>query len=469
MAKTHLFPMSGIWHPQHNPDIKFRGSLERPDLGQTILYINCLSEEEYQSFKETKVIHGMNSSGQKVTLLECFTFSPSQVARSDSPGRYVDKETKFFWNIRIFANYTLIGAHVLDAETSYFKSVRLKSPTINDWGHILYSEYKKNSKNDDPWSTIYQSGFCSDEFTIAIKHLRTESYGLFNEQKRTDLQIVLSKTNNSKISLRQSITIGYPLLRLLTFLCNQDPSCTMFELSYGEHETAQLYLNDSFSTDSDSPHMGDVLSIYDLEEYLPTILSTWYDNHSSYIRMSRLFRQTLADSHWHDEELISAYVRILEMMLDKEKYSLDEKDDQRVKDAKKILKTIDDNEVRDSYLRQLGNGRYKGNTEKFTAYFEKIFQSHDYYDEMLTSLKRSIKIRNNATHLNDFQPATHREHILNDLSIELLQTLIKLRLLEKLGIPEDKCQDLLENHMHFYGCKREFKHLGMLLAELDKT
>jgi hypothetical protein len=117
---TPLFPMSGIWHPQQNPGIKIRGSLERPDLGQTILSINCLSEEEYQSFKGTKVIHGMSSSGQKVTLLECFTFSPSKAARSDSPGRHIDKDTKFFWNIRVFVNYTLIGAHILDSKTNYF-------------------------------------------------------------------------------------------------------------------------------------------------------------------------------------------------------------------------------------------------------------------------------------------------------------------------------------------------------------
>jgi len=333
---------------------------------------------------------------------------------------------------------------------------------------MLYSKHKKNSENDDPWSTIYQSGFCNDELTIAINSLRTEAHGLFTEQNETDLQIELAKADESELSVRQAITISYPLLRLLTFLCNQDSNCVMFELSYGEHDVAQLYLNDNFTTNRTPPHMGDYLSISDLHKHLSSILTTWYENHNNYIRMSRLFRQTLADIPWHEEELISAYVRILEMMLDRGEYTLSKEDGQKIKDARDMLKTIDDEDVKRSCLSALGFSKYKGNTEKFSTFLKQKLENHPYHDQLLESLKRAIKIRNAETHLRDFEPTIHREHLLNDLSIELLQALIKLRLLEKLGIPEKECKSLFENHMHFHMHRHNFKHLGKMLVELDQ-
>jgi predicted CoA-binding protein len=66
------FTMYGIWYSPYKPGVRIRGVLERKDFDKTLLNIYCLSEYEYESFKNAKVIQGINSIGQNITLLDCF-------------------------------------------------------------------------------------------------------------------------------------------------------------------------------------------------------------------------------------------------------------------------------------------------------------------------------------------------------------------------------------------------------------
>ena len=459
--------MYGIWYSPYKPGVRIRGVLERKDFDKTLLNIYCLSEYEYESFKNAKVIQGINSIGQNITLLDCFVARGEKHSIRTTPNMQLSKKTKFIFNTSIFVNFTLVGLLVPDASTKLFQSISFESKAINNWCYIHYYKYKGKLEKNEPIAQIYKENFLNDELEIAVIAIQSESFGLYNEQKNVNCKITISKKDKELISIQQAIDIGFPFLMLLPLLCDQDHGCVSVDLNYANHGYTTLYFNDSFFTQEFYSHVGDLLSLDDLNMYLPSMLTSWYKNYSKYIRMSNLFRHTLSNNPIHINNKISDYVRILEMMLKRDKYILSNCDKKVAYNILKLLDNISNEKIKAKCKEILSKGLDIGNSQCFISYLESKFYNNIYFDQLEESLKLSIKIRNSTTHLNEHHLITHRERILQDLSIELLHALIKIKLLEKLGVPDTVCMNFFENDMHFHENKCNFEYIGKMLIESE--
>ena len=463
---SQTFPMSGIWFSLENPDLKLRGFVEHTAPDRTVLKLCCLSEREFRLIKASKTIQGFNENGEQVTLLDCFISHTQKTSINDHSEETISENTHFFWSVEVFVNYTLVGVHVQDVHDEVFQSVQFKSQTINRWLHVLYYHHQR-SHPKTLVDTFYQTEI-ADGLSFKAFSMVGQTRGALSKGEDTTLSINLSKTSDELLSIEQAFKIGFPLLHFIPFLCNQDHCCNVIELEFDKYKHAHLFIHSSLVPRSEIPHVGDMIGINDIGDQFPKILSNWYKNYSKLRRTCKLYRNTLSESCRHDDELIAAYARILEALLDRQKHSPKADDAKAIAEAKKCLQSIDNTQIRESFLNSIGRAKDKGNKEYFTSYLKTKLGSHPYYQQLLESIRLAVDIRNDETHLNTFQPTTHRNFLLKDLALELLQALIKTKLLEMLGVTENDTTSMFSSHMHFHMHKHNFKYLGKMLVELDQ-
>jgi hypothetical protein len=459
------FPMSGIWLTPSNPDKKIRGTVEFYKSDKIILKLCCLSEDDFHLFKDTSTIQGVNVNGKKITLLDCFVSRTQKKAVSGNNKEEINEKTQFVWNIEIFVNYILVGAYVSDSQDELFKSVELQSPVINNWLCRYYNHHKKRVLGDDPCGLFYQASFCNNGLTLSASALEEGEVGFLSESKEIYFRVRIARKSGGQISIKGAFEIGFPFLGLIPLLCDCHHACQMFELECEEGH-AQLYFNDFHSPKESLSHVSSMLSLADLTDYFPRMLSRWYADHSDYVRASKLYKHTLSTSCSSYADLIASYVRILEALLGQKFHQAGAEDTIFIEEARLALEKIKNKAYKRNYLCSLKWGHRMYPEEIMLEYCKDLLGKEENYKYIRCIISMGIKIRNDETHLKTFIPVTDKEFLQRQLAEVVFYSLIKTKLLENLGVTREYCLQLFNTHEHFRSRKNNIKELVNELKQL---
>ncbi|WP_027179447.1 hypothetical protein [Maridesulfovibrio bastinii] len=430
MPDEKKFPIYGEWRPTSCDKLNIKGVLEREEEGVLLLKFWCLSKEEYFHIKNADCFLGLCASGTEVTLLNCI------LVQEDT--NYIGIEPLFTACINVGCMIT--GGWFETRTEKRFLYLTLQSSTIEAWLAAAYLDWKKQN----------EVNFYHEFFSVYLNQKQIEfkavassnrSIGMLNSSSSMILFIKISKINEESISLVEAIDLYFPLVNLINFLCDSHHACYDIKLYDIIYETEVLVSFFNHKHINIQPvHPSEVISLSFLNNFLGNMIDLWYLQYEEYDRMCKLYDGMLLGDFNNILVLLFYKVRILEKLLDNSCRKISGNDEQKLFEAKSVLKDLECESLRSFCLNSLGRAKKIGNKQKFYDYLDKIFDSAESQIIYREAIKRAVKVRNDEAHLNKYTAISYIDRQYFVLAENLLSVMIKFKFLSILGISSDYIQ-----------------------------